>query len=65
MKVIDNFLNPEQFDKVKSILFDKDFEWYYEPHMVANDCHYFNHCFYSHNKPRTSFTKFSFNVSRR
>ena len=55
IKVIDNFLTSEQFNKVRSILFDKNFEWYYEPHMVATDCHYFNHCFYSHNRPRTNY----------
>tara|TARA_R110000822_G_scaffold79520_2_gene190158 strand:- start:1023 stop:1502 length:480 start_codon:yes stop_codon:yes gene_type:complete len=55
MKVIDNFLKPDEFNKVKELLFHPNFEWYYEDHMVSTDHCFFNHCFYSHNKVRTNY----------
>ena len=55
MEVIDNFLKPNEFNKVKEILFHPNFEWYYEDHMVSTDHCFFNHCFYSHNKVRTDY----------
>ena len=50
MKIIDNFLNKEDFLNLKKFLTDDDTPWYYRNHSVnTEDCPYFTHCFFNNN----------------
>ena len=49
-KIIDNFLNKEEFLKIKKFIMSRDFPWFFQDHVSlknANDGFYFTHLFYS------------------
>jgi len=49
MKIIKNFLNVDDFTKLKSFLFSQDVEWHFHKNQTpqGNDEEYFDHCFYN------------------
>ena len=60
-KVIDNFLNKENFIKIKNVLLGMDFPWYYQPNISnANKTSkgplfYLTHLIYDNKKPNSDF----------
>ena len=49
IKEIKNFLNEEDFIKLKSFLFSQDIEWHFHKSQTlhGNDDEYFDHCFFN------------------
>jgi hypothetical protein len=58
MKIIDNFLDTEQFNKIKQILTGNDFPFYYQDFIVDgekdNSDFFFCHTFYKNNQLTSS-----------
>ena len=59
MKVIDNFLDKDYFNKIKDIILSDNFSWYYNDSITSkNDpkhFFYFTHNFYNENKTHSNF----------
>jgi len=58
IQVIDNFLNKDEFNKIKMIMMSASFPWFYHDHVSQEDekdKFYFNHNFYIDSKPQSSF----------
>jgi len=50
-KVINNFLETEDFNALKSFLISEDVEWHYHPKIdLKIDKEWFNHCFFNNNE---------------
>ena len=58
VKKIDNFLNKEQFNKIKNILTGNDFPFYYQDYIVQGEKEnldfFFCHTFYRNNEQTSS-----------
>ena len=59
LKIVDNFLEKEQFNKIKNILTGNDFPFYYQNFIVNNEKNnsdfFFCHTFYRNNQQVSSF----------
>jgi len=58
IQVIDNFLDKDEFDKIKIVMMSNYFPWYYCDHVSyenENDKFYFTHNFYKDSKPQSYF----------
>tara|TARA_R110000824_G_scaffold299680_1_gene487728 strand:+ start:264 stop:767 length:504 start_codon:yes stop_codon:yes gene_type:complete len=52
-KIIKNFMEPEFFKELKTLIIDKEFSWFYRKNMTPNskiDLGYFTHSFYNDHK---------------
>jgi hypothetical protein len=60
IKEIKNFLNEQDFIKLKSFLFSQDIEWHFHKSQTlhGNDDEYFDHCFFN----KFEITSHSFNL---
>ena len=65
-KVVDNFLNKNEFNHIKNVVCDPFFPWYFYPaisyekgkeHLIEKDLnqYQFTHMFYQHNKPNSNY----------
>ena len=51
IKIIDNFLEKKDFEKIKNFLLDEKVPWFYRNSIVnENDPPYFTFCFYNHDR---------------
>ena len=58
-KVIQNFLEPKDFNALKSFLISEDVEWHYHPQIdIKTDKEWFNHCFFNNNEITSNAFKF-------
>ena len=58
IQVIDNFLDKDEFDKIKTVMMGDYFPWFYCDYVSnkdEEDKFYFNHNFYKDSKPQSSF----------
>jgi len=46
-EIINNFLEKNLFDKLKTILFSEQISWFFKNHQTTDDNYFFNHCFYN------------------
>jgi len=58
IQIIDNFLDKQEFNSIKSVLMGNEFPWFYHDYVSEKqekDKFYFNHNFYSDSKPQSIF----------
>ena len=59
MKVYKNFLNVEEFNKIKDVLLNSNFPWFYQPEILINSkslgYFQFTHIFYANNSIRSDY----------
>lgn len=46
-KILNNFLNDQQFKELKKLFFSNEFSWFFIENMTKNDSHFFTHNFYN------------------
>ena len=56
VEIIDNFVEQQEFNNLKEIIFSNDFAWYSREKMTDTDSHaWFIHCFYNTNAIRSEY----------
>ena len=60
VKVIENYLNDQDFDFIKTVVFDKEFPWFYEKDVayeekVSSNFYYQVHLLYTDDHPNSLF----------
>jgi hypothetical protein len=61
-KIIDDFLNKDEFKNLQEIIMSPDFPWFFQNHQVTDDDPFFSHIIFSKNKINSVFYKLFYNT---